>query len=447
MASMASDNNSGSNSRHFSWFIKSCFPNPNDSSATVPVHSKSCFETTNIASNHLPPPPAAVSSLPDDLILECLSRVPSASLPSVSLVCRQWSRLLLYSSFVDLRRLRGHLEDTVYAVSATNYGLFAASFNFRDGGLWKVALFRAKESLFLSNFYGLLSHARLSAIGPRIYLIGRNAMFLYDTWSGMVTARSAMNFSRKKFANAVISGRIYVAGGAATTTAVEMYDPETDSWQVVAQSTRRRYGCIGAAVDGVFYVIGGLKIGGGVSGNLTSRAAGGSEAHIYASSMDMYDVEARTWLRSRAVPGGGCVVAACAAAGHIFVLASHAVELSFWKFDARRKCPNNSNRHTTTQTATKTAGFGEWYRIKSPPLPPQFRLDSTVRFSCVGVGETVVLIQVAGCIDDLLRRSGRSARGLKEGLVLIYETKSGDWRRGAEMPEVMQRAACVCVEC
>lgn len=330
------------------------------------------------------------------------------------------------------------MEDTVYAVSATNYGLFAASFNFRDGGLWKVALFSAKESMFLSNFYGLLSHARLSAIGPRIYLIGRNAVFLYDTWSGMVTARSAMNFSRKKFANAVISGRIYVAGGSPTTTAVEMYDPETDSWQVVAQSTRRRYGCIGAAVDGVFYVIGGLKIG-GVSGNLASRAAGGSEAHIYASSMDIYDVEARTWLRSRAVPGGGCVVAACAAAGYIFVLSNHAVELSFWKFDARRKCPN--------QTSTKSAGFGEWYRIKSPPLPPQVRLDSTVRFSFVGIGETVVLVQVAGCIDDLLRRGGRSARGLKEGLVLIYETKSGEWSRAADMPEVMQRAACVCVEC
>ncbi|KGN66396.1 F-box/kelch-repeat protein At5g26960 [Cucumis sativus] len=439
---MASDN-SNSNSRHFSWFIKSCFPNPNDSSATavavaLPIASKSCFQTTNTAIT--PPvavavaPASAISALPDDLLLECLSRVPSTSLPSVSLVCRQWARLLLSTTFVDLRRVRGQLEDTVYAVSATNYGLFAASFNFRDGGLWKVALFKAKESLFLSNFYGLLSHARLSAIGPRIYLIGRNAMFLYDTWSGMVTARSAMNFSRKKFANAVISGRIYVAGGAPTTTAVEMYDPETDSWQVVAQSARRRYGCIGAAVDGVFYVIGGLKIGGG--------ASGGSEAHIYASSMDMYDVEARTWLRSRAVPGGGCVVAACAAAGHIYILASHAVELSFWKFDGRRKCANNSN-----QTSTKTAGFGEWYRIRSPPLPPQFRLDSTVRFSCIGMGETVVLIQVAGCIDDLLRRSGRSARGLKEGLVLIYETKSGEWRRGAEMPEVMQRAACVCVEC
>ncbi|KAH7541977.1 hypothetical protein FEM48_Zijuj02G0024500 [Ziziphus jujuba var. spinosa] len=44
----------------------------------------------------------------------------------------------------------------------------------------------------------------------------------------------------------------------------------------------------------------------------------------------------------------------------------------------------------------------------------EIRVDSTMRFSCVGVGEKVVLVQVSGCIDDLLRRSGRFSRGLKE---------------------------------
>ena len=53
------------------------------------------------------------------------------------------------------------------------------------------------------------------------------------------------------------------------------------------------------------------------------------EAHVYMSSMDLYDVEAHMWLQSRVVPGGGCVIAACFATGHIYVLASHTVELSF----------------------------------------------------------------------------------------------------------------------
>nr|POE89704.1 f-box/kelch-repeat protein [Quercus suber] len=53
------------------------------------------------------------------------------------------------------------------------------------------------------------------------------------------------------------------------------------------------------------------------------------EAHVYASLMDLYDVEARAWLRSRAVSGKGCIVAASYAARHVYILANHAVELSF----------------------------------------------------------------------------------------------------------------------
>lgn len=260
-------------------------------------------------------------------------------------------------------------------------------------------------------------------------------MLRYNAWTHHVTAKSPMLFPRKKFAAAVVSNKIYVAGGGGSgaASAVEEYDPETDTWRVVAYSQRMRYGCIGAAVDGVFYVIGGLKIG-GASGN----GAGGIEAHVYASSMDLFDVEARVWLRSRAVPGGGCVVAACAVAGYVYVLTSHVVELSFWRFDARRKCGGDDSNE----------GFGEWCKMKSPPMPTQIRLDGTVRFCCVGVGDNkVILVQVVGCIDDLLRRSGRSQRGFKDGLVLVYDSGGGEWSRGPDLPEVIRRAACVSVEC
>ena len=50
---------------------------------------------------------------------------------------------------------------------------------------------------------------------------------------------------------------------------------------------------------------------------------------MYANSMDLYDVEACAWLRSRVVPGEGCIVAVCSAVGHVYVLVSHTVELSF----------------------------------------------------------------------------------------------------------------------
>ncbi|KAI3450089.1 hypothetical protein Pfo_006754 [Paulownia fortunei] len=395
-------------SRHFSWLVKSCFPNPQHPHHPSPLSAT----TTTVATT-------TISSLPDDLLLECLSRVPHSTLPSLPSVCRRWAHLLNSPSFQLLRLRHHHLFHTLFSISISNSALFTATFRFdRDSEpSWKVSSFvPSKENdggLGSGSAFSLFSHFRLVSIGRKIYIIGRTAMLRCDTWTGTL----------EKVRRGGGGGKILVAGGCARSSAVEEYDPDENAWRVLSEAPRRRYGCIGASVDGVFYIIGGLKIG--PSGNevsvCASRAAGAEAAHVYASSMDLYDVASRGWLRSRAVPGGGCVVAACAANGNVYILSSHAVELSFWKFNASRK----------------SANFGEWSRIKSPPLPAQVRLDSTVRFSCVGVGDKVVLVQVE-------RADGE---GLKEGLVLVYDCAGGEWSRAADMPEVIRRAACVCVEC
>jgi len=401
------------NSRHFTWLMKSCFPSPNDAVATLASPPQ---PHTNTAA-----PVTTLSSLPDDIVLDCLSRVPPASLPALSLVCRRWSRLLRSPAFSHLRRRLLLLRHTAVALAATELGLSAATLL---DAAWQPSLFvPCFDALSLHDFHSLLAHARACSIGPRIYLVGRSATLQYDTWTASVSMRAATVFPRKKFALSSVAGKIYVAGGSSRTAAVEEYDPETDTWDVVSHAPRMRYGCIGASADGVFYVIGGLRIG--ASGqNLFPGASRGTEAHAaYASSMDLFDVEARVWLRSRTVPNGGCVVAACAAAGRVYVLTSHAVEFSFWSFHARRKSDTGK-------------GSGEWCRIKSPPLPAQVRVDTRMRFSFVGIGDKVVLIQ-----------SLNEVRGVKEGFVLVYDCATGEWGRGVDLPEVYRRATYVGVEC
>ena len=58
----------------------------------------------------------------------------------------------------------------------------------------------------------------------------------------------------------------------------------------------RRYSFIDTSVDGVFYMISELKIGSTAVGTEPPRAVVNAKAHVYASSMDLYDVEARAWL-------------------------------------------------------------------------------------------------------------------------------------------------------
>ena len=57
-------------------------------------------------------------------------------------------------------------------------------------------------------------------------------MVHYDTWSSTVVARSAMLFPHKKFATAVVSGKIYAMGGSSRTDAVEEYNLDTDTWRI-----------------------------------------------------------------------------------------------------------------------------------------------------------------------------------------------------------------------
>ncbi|KAG4909264.1 hypothetical protein AAZX31_20G039900 [Glycine max] len=413
------------NSRHFAWLMKSCFPNPNDAVAKLASPPQS--------HRNSPVPATTISSLPDDIVLDCLSRVPTSSLPALSLVCRRWSRLLSSPDFSDLRRHRLLLRHTAVAIAGTNLGLSSATLL---DGAWHPSLFvPCYDAHSLDNFHSLLAHARACSVGPRIYLVGRNNTLLYDTWTATVSTRASMIFPRKKFALAAVGGKIYVSGGSSGTSAVEEYDPETDTWSVVCNAPRKRYGCLGTSFQGVFYVIGGLRIGATEQNlpNLFPRASRGVEAHAaYASSMDLFDVEARVWLRSRTVPGGGCVVAACAAVGCVYVLTSHAVELSFWSFHARRKNHNNYNGNDNYNNNV----FGEWCRIKSPPLPAQVRVDSRIRFSCVGIGDKVILIQ-----------SLNEVRGVKEGFVFVYDCVAEEWGRGVDLPEVYRRAAYVGVEC
>ncbi|ONM01584.1 F-box/kelch-repeat protein [Zea mays] len=103
--------------------------------------------------------------------------------------------------------------------------------------------------------------------------------------------RALTLFPRSKFLAAVVCARIYMAGSSARTASVEEYDPATESWRVVVEAPRRRYGCTGTGAADVFYIAGGVAVSGGGTAGMT--------AHVCAGSVDALHMGsgARVWAR------------------------------------------------------------------------------------------------------------------------------------------------------
>ena len=123
---------------------------------------------------------------------------------------------------------------------------------------------------------------------------------------------------------------------------------------------------MGAAVNGIFYVIGGLKF--------SSMLGLSMQPYAYVASMDAFDTKLNCWQKTRVLPMGGCVIACTVVGRAIYMLTSHAVELSFWKYD------------TWDESFT---------RVKPPPIPSPLRIDNFLKFSCVTMGSDVYIIQVS----------------------------------------------------
>ncbi|KAJ1274105.1 hypothetical protein BS78_05G037100 [Paspalum vaginatum] len=417
--------------RGLSWLARSCVPADPARHTAVPVPIPAAAANPTSDSDSEPEPP--ISALPDELLLEILARVPRASLPPLPAVCRRFARLLASRAFLRLRRLRPCLLAVAVAVSAQGAALAHALLRLDPSSrpeleLASAALRLPAPLLPPRSASAAFAHARAVALGRDVYLIGRGAAVRVDALTGAARACAPPLFPRRKFAAAAVGGRIYVAGGSARTAAVEEYDPAAGAWRVVAEAPRRRYGCSGAGAGGVFYVAGGVAVG----------APGGAlEAHACAGSVDALHVAsgAWAWARPRAVPSGGCVVGACGAGdGHLYVVASHAAGLCFWRWSSRGGGGGAGG------------GGGGWVALEAPPVPTgSVGLGVAVRVAMAGVGAD----RVAAVVNVAAVRGGHNQRhaAAVEGLVLVYDIAGGKWSRAPDLPPGFRRAACAAVEC
>lgn len=128
-----------------------------------------------------------------------------------------------------------------------------------------------------------------------------------DTW----TTKKDMPTARYNMASAVADGKIYTAGGGHSfnvgvtsgVSTLEVYDPDSDTWNTLKPMPTAREGVSGCMIDGIIYVIGGVASGG-----------------VALKTVEAYDPVTDTWTTKAPMPTGRWALGTAVVDGKIYAM-------------------------------------------------------------------------------------------------------------------------------
>ena len=120
------------------------------------------------------------------------------------------------------------------------------------------------------------------------------------------TRKADMPTARTGFATSVVNGKVFVIGGniqlkrgefgVLSASTVEMYDPETDTWEQKANMPTARSGVSVSVVDGKIYAIGGTNL------KTVQVPRGFNSESEELATVEMYDPVTDTWTQKADMP-------------------------------------------------------------------------------------------------------------------------------------------------
>ncbi|KAF2604973.1 hypothetical protein F2Q70_00027811 [Brassica cretica] len=214
-------------------------------------------------------PPSSLSSLPDDVVLNCLARVPRSDDLNISCVSKTL-RSLVRSP--ELCRLRSRLpKKSLY--------LFYHFHQDSKRCHW-ITLRRGEKMITSTHDYqveqrsgslaGLLTSPHFPtfyssgvSVGSEIYFPDHGWPFpstkvrVLDTRSGTIRMVPSMKVARwaHKEAMGVVDGKIYVIGGTYGKNQVEVFDPETQTWEFAGEEKVQCNSRFSASLEDKVYMV------------------------------------------------------------------------------------------------------------------------------------------------------------------------------------------------
>ncbi|CAH8256496.1 unnamed protein product [Arabidopsis lyrata] len=163
-------------------------------------------------------------SLPEEIILTCLARIPRSYYPKLSLVCKTFRSLIVSK---ELNDARFHLktQETVYQVCLqftdnphpSWYTLWIKPGQILTNQLEEKTKSNHIIRLVTSSCYSYVP-LRIVSVGSEMYGISRSSAPSSNMWSSSAT---------------VLNGKIYALGGGADESVNwgEVFDPKTQTWE------------------------------------------------------------------------------------------------------------------------------------------------------------------------------------------------------------------------
>lgn len=150
----------------------------------------------------------------------------------------------------------------------------------------------------------LNNHNNAAVAAGKLYSFGGRSLttYLYDPLNDSWAPVATLNLGRGDTAAVgVINDKIYVAGGDPAGNALEVFNPATNTWTILAPMSVARNHCGGGVINGKFYVVGG-------------RGAAGAP-----TALEAYDPQTNTWSVRAPMPTGRSGIGVGAVNGELYV--------------------------------------------------------------------------------------------------------------------------------
>ncbi|XP_028755109.1 F-box/kelch-repeat protein SKIP6 [Neltuma alba] len=224
--------------------------------------------SSSSATDSEPASPSLIPSLPDDVALNCLARVPRSQHVSLSLVSKSIRSVLSSPLFFNTRSLLHCTQHVLYLTlrshdSSGPLQWFSLHQNTHNSSRRNILVpIPPMPSTSVGSAYTVLGHD-IYVIGGSVHDVPSQHVWILDCRFNKWRPGPNMRVGREFAAAGVVDGKIYVIGGcvadtwARSTNWAEVLDPVTGRWDTVPSpvEVREKWMHASTVVDGKVYAM------------------------------------------------------------------------------------------------------------------------------------------------------------------------------------------------